>query len=56
MHNADDFLLTTGDVAWMEQVFGDRALIFPRGGHLGNLYYPDNVASIRSWLTSGAFN
>ncbi len=53
MHNADDFLLAEGDVAWMEQVFGERAVIYPRGGHLGNLYFGDNVESIKSWLNLG---
>lgn len=53
MHNADDFLLADGDVAWMEEVFGERAVIYPRGGHLGNLYYRDNVDAIKSWLNLG---
>lgn len=53
LHNADDFLLAEGDVAWMEEVFGERAVIYPRGGHLGNLYYRDNVDAIKSWLNLG---
>jgi pimeloyl-ACP methyl ester carboxylesterase len=35
--NADDILLAPEDVRWMEQTFGDRLTLFPRGGHLGNL-------------------
>lgn len=55
MHNADDFLLADGDVNWLESKFGDRALIYPRGGHLGNLSYPDNSRAVVSWLNNGEF-
>jgi hypothetical protein len=41
MHNRNDFLMTSENMAWLEATFGDRAVIFPRGGHLGNLYVPD---------------
>lgn len=50
IHNANDFLLREHDVEWIESVFGDRAVIFPRGGHLGNLWYPDNQEIISKWL------
>lgn len=53
MHNADDFLLAPGDVEWLDRVLGDRSLIYPRGGHMGNLYYRDNVESILRWLNEG---
>ena len=38
MHNRNDFLMTAENMAWIEATFGDRAVIFPRGGHLGNLF------------------
>ena len=41
MHNRNDFLMTSESMAWLEATFGGRAVIFPRGGHLGNLYIPD---------------
>ena len=41
MHNRNDFLMTAENMAWIEATFGDRAVIFPRGGHLGNLFIPD---------------
>jgi hypothetical protein len=44
IHNADDILLDNGDIEWLKDVFGPRARIYPRGGHLGNLPYLDNVA------------
>jgi hypothetical protein len=39
--NEDDFLLAAEDVAWLRETFGERAVIFPRGGHLGNLWVPE---------------
>lgn len=42
--NADDIILKPEDLADLERVFGDRIKIYPRGGHLGNLDYRDNVA------------
>ncbi len=55
MHNADDFLLREGDIEWLESTFGDRALIYPRGGHMGNIWYPDNVKAIQNWLVHTSF-
>ncbi len=37
-HNENDFLLSEGDIAWYKSVFGERAFIFPRGSHLGNIF------------------
>ncbi len=42
--NADDFILKAGDIDFFKKVFGDRARIWPVGGHCGNLAYRDNVA------------
>ncbi len=44
MHNADDLILEPGEIEFFPRVFGDRAKIYPRGGHMGNLVYRDNVA------------
>lgn len=46
MHNVDDILLSPGDIEYLQDVFGDRAVIYPHGGHTGNLAYPDNLAYI----------
>ncbi len=39
-HNHNDLILTEGQIDWFPEVFGDRATIFPNGGHMGNLDYP----------------
>ncbi len=44
MTNANDFILTQGELDYLRQLFGERTKIYPRGGHLGNLEYKDNLA------------
>ncbi|MBL0225353.1 MAG: alpha/beta hydrolase [Geobacteraceae bacterium] len=44
MTNENDFLLTREELDYLRQLFGGRAKIYPRGGHLGNLEYTDNLA------------
>lgn len=46
MHNLDDILVSAEDIAYLEKVFGERATVYPHGGHLGNLWYPDNKQHI----------
>lgn len=36
--NENDFLLRPEDLEWLRTVLGERAQIFPAGGHLGNLH------------------
>ena len=43
MHNVDDIILEPGEIDFFPRVFGDRAKIYPRGGHCGNMDYQDNV-------------
>lgn len=42
--NADDFILTERDFAFLRHVLGSRLKIYPFGGHCGNMGYRDNVA------------
>jgi hypothetical protein len=51
MHNADDILLSADDLQFLEGVFGDRARIYPTGGHCGNLAYKDNIAYLIDFFT-----
>jgi hypothetical protein len=41
--NANDFILTGAELDYLRQLFGERAKIYPRGGHLGNLEYKENM-------------
>jgi pimeloyl-ACP methyl ester carboxylesterase len=51
MHNEDDIVLSSGDIDWLTKVFGDRAKIYIKGGHVGNLEYRDNIADIIAFFT-----
>ena len=53
MHNADDVILEPGEIDFFPEVFGDRATIYPHGGHCGNMNYRDNVAHMLSTFTAG---
>lgn len=44
MHNQDDIILEPGEIEFFPRIFGERAKIYPRGGHCGNMEYVDNVA------------
>ena len=46
MHNVDDILMGPDEIEYLAEVFGDRAVIFPRGGHAGNLAYRGNLAYV----------
>jgi hypothetical protein len=43
VHNVDDIIMDEGEIDWLVDVFGDRAKIWPRGGHCGNMAYKENV-------------
>jgi hypothetical protein len=44
MTNENDFILTKEELDYLRRLFGERAKIYPRGGHLGNLEYKENLA------------
>ena len=46
MHNADDIILGKGDLGFLHDNFAERLIVYPYGGHLGNLDYRDNAADI----------
>ena len=50
--NEDDFILAPGELDYLRRVFGPRLKVYPRGGHLGNLEYRDNMAFLIDWLRS----
>lgn len=44
MTNKNDFILTQPDLDYLAELFGERFKLYPRGGHLGNLEYKENLA------------
>jgi len=53
VHNADDLILAEGEIEWLRDVFGDRARIWPRGGHCGNMAYTENVRYVQAFMRGG---
>jgi hypothetical protein len=43
VHNADDIILGSGEIDFFRDTFKSRAKIYPKGGHLGNMAYKDNI-------------
>jgi hypothetical protein len=35
--NADDLILDADELAWLRTTLGERIVVYPHGGHLGNL-------------------
>lgn len=44
--NENDIILRPGEIDYLRDVFGNRATIYPHGGHCGNMAYPDNVKAM----------
>jgi hypothetical protein len=42
MHNADDFMAEKKSIVALKEALGDQVKLYPYGGHLGNLWYPEN--------------
>ena len=51
MHNEDGIILEPGEIDFFREVFGERAKIYPYGGHCGNMSYRDNVAYMVNTFT-----
>jgi hypothetical protein len=41
--NENDFITSKADLDYLRQLFGERVKSYPRGGHLGNLEYKENL-------------
>ncbi|MFZ4859119.1 MAG: alpha/beta hydrolase [Desulfuromonadaceae bacterium] len=50
MTNENDFILDDADRAYLKDLFGARTKIYPRGGHLGNLEYRENMIDMTEIL------
>ncbi|KAF0220275.1 MAG: hypothetical protein FD174_1355 [Geobacteraceae bacterium] len=53
--NEDDFILAPGELDYLRRVFGPRLKVYPRGGHLGNLDFRDNMAFLIDRLRSSTW-
>jgi len=51
--NADELILSEKDIAFLKDVFKDRLVIYPRGGHCGNMFYKENVDVMLNFVNKG---
>ncbi|MGL6100056.1 MAG: serine/threonine protein kinase [Fusobacteriaceae bacterium] len=51
--NRDDLILDVEDLDYLKDVFGERIIVFPKGGHSGNMYYGPNVKTMLNFLEIG---
>ena len=53
--NADELILNEKDFAFLKDVFKDRLIIYPKGGHCGNMFYKENVDIMLKFINEGVF-
>lgn len=51
--NADELILNEKDFTFLKDVFKDRLVIYPKGGHCGNMFYKENVDVMLKFLNEG---
>ncbi|MCW8928935.1 MAG: alpha/beta hydrolase [Gammaproteobacteria bacterium] len=50
MHNMDDPILLPGEIDTLKSLFPGRTMIYPYGGHMGNLQYKKNVIDMINYF------
>ena len=53
--NADELILDEKDIDYLKDVFKDRLVIYPKGGHCGNMFYKENVDVMLKFVNEGVF-
>ena len=51
--NADELILSEKDINYLKDVFRDRLIIYPKGGHCGNMFYKENVDVMLKFINEG---
>ena len=46
LHNLDDILAERKNIEALKGALGDQVTLYPYGGHLGNLWYPENKQTV----------
>ena len=56
MHNENDPILREGEIDTIKSLFPGRAMVYPYGGHCGNIEYKDNVAYMVDFFSGSEFS
>lgn len=51
--NEDELILDKDDIAYLKDVFKDRIIVYPYGGHCGNMFYTTNVKNMLNFFKEG---
>ena len=51
--NVDELILSQDDFEYLKEVFKDRLVIYPKGGHCGNMFYKENVDVMLNFINEG---
>ena len=51
--NTDELILNEKDINYLKDVFRDRLIIYPKGGHCGNMFYKENVDVMVKFINEG---
>ena len=51
--NADELILNEKDIDYLKDIFKDRLIINPKGGHCGNMFYKENVDVMVKFINEG---
>jgi len=53
--NKDELILSEEDFTYLKNTFKDRIIIYPKGGHCGNMFYKENVDIMVNYIKNGVF-
>lgn len=51
--NKDELILTKKNIDYLKDVFKGRIIVYPYGGHCGNMYYYENVNNMLNFMKGG---
>ena len=53
--NKDELILSEEDFTYLKNTFKDRIIVYPKGGHCGNMFYKENVDIMLNYIKNGVF-
>ncbi len=53
--NKDEIILDEDEIKYLQKVFGDRMILYPYGGHCGNMFFYENIDDMLRYLRTGKF-
>lgn len=51
--NRDELILTSDNIKYLQDVFKGRIIVYPYGGHCGNMYYYENLQNMLNFMKGG---